>query len=765
VDFLSFREFLETIHVPEGQAMTYPRFEEWFARHRTSCPIKDSHRLFEEFGGVIVGSRTDAPYLSREEYAELGIRQSIFLPEERDAVYSLFERYIRMMTDEKLWDLNFAAFESLPRCQPRYDYAVVDEVQDITIVQLHLILSALHQRHHFVLCGDSNQIVHPNFFSWAKVKSFFYTDKAGQRGRDIMRILDANYRNSPQVTELANRLLLLKNARFGSIDRESNYLVRCCCPRDGTVELLDDSADGKRDLNTKTRRSARFAVLVMRSEDKAEARRFFDTPLVFSVQEAKGLEYDDILVYNMVSSNRDRFAEVAKDVEADELDATDLRYARSRDKTDKSLEAYKFYVNSLYVAITRAVRNLYIIEADRGHRILRLLGLTEVRRRSSAAKTESSREEWAREAKRLDQQGKKEQADAIRRSVLETQPVPWNVVTHATLPELQSEALNPDHFNKKAKDLLFDYAVTYGMPAFHGKLCELKYKRSREPEKYVTQVFDTYARDCRGKRFDVLFQKIERYGVDFRDPMNRTPLMMAAAAGNIPLVEELIQRGADTELRDNWGRTALQITLFQASDAPEYASAYLGRLYELLAPPSIRIRVYDRLVKTDRNQVEFLLLNVLLALLQNLVTSRSYWRPVGVRSADILDLLKHLPDRAVPPHRKKRPYISSALARNECQREGAGNREFLLRTGWGSYVLNPLTYVQVDDEWVSVYDLVALSEFAAQSESPRVKQFASYVSNVRPAVERVLTGKARPGANKAPADGRSASRRGRRTSS
>ena len=39
---------------------------------------------------------------------------------------------------------------------------------------------------------------------------------------------------------------------------------------------------------------------------------------------------------------------------------------RARDKTDKSLEVYKFYVNALYVALTRAVRNVYLIESDTG---------------------------------------------------------------------------------------------------------------------------------------------------------------------------------------------------------------------------------------------------------------------------------------------------------------------------------------------------------------------------------------------------------------
>ena len=54
VDFLSFREYLETIEVPEGREVTRSDFEGWFSRHRVGGNgIKDAHKLFEEFRGVL----------------------------------------------------------------------------------------------------------------------------------------------------------------------------------------------------------------------------------------------------------------------------------------------------------------------------------------------------------------------------------------------------------------------------------------------------------------------------------------------------------------------------------------------------------------------------------------------------------------------------------------------------------------------------------------------------------------------------------------
>ena len=126
---------------------------------------------------------------------------------------------------------------------------------------------------------------------------FFEHEELAPRQR--IEVLRANYRNAVEVTDLANRLLRLKLARFGSIDRESHYLVEALPANRGSVELLSDRDGAARELDAKTHRSVRFAVIVLREEDKPQAAARFRTPLLFSVQEAKGLEYDNIILYNL----------------------------------------------------------------------------------------------------------------------------------------------------------------------------------------------------------------------------------------------------------------------------------------------------------------------------------------------------------------------------------------------------------------------------------------------------------------------------------
>jgi len=224
-----------------------------------------------------------------------------------------------------------------------YDFAVIDEVQDLTRAQLALILACLKHPDAFLLCGDTHQIVHPNFFSWAAVRALFWEGRdASPDTTQPVALLRANFRNTQAVTQLGNRLLKIKHARFGSVDRESSFLIECATREIGTVQLLDATSATLREIDARTRTSARHAVIVLRDEDKPAAKAQFHTPLVFSVHEAKGLEYPHVVLFDLVSSQRAAFAEIAEGISERGLNQDDLSFRRARDKADKSLELYKF---------------------------------------------------------------------------------------------------------------------------------------------------------------------------------------------------------------------------------------------------------------------------------------------------------------------------------------------------------------------------------------------------------------------------------------
>jgi len=737
-EFLSYRELVETLRVPGGREVTFTAFAAWFERHRQSARIAlgdlDAHALFEEFRGVIAAG-VQGP-LDLPSYLALGPRQSLLEAPARVAAHGLFQRYRQWLGETKLYDLNLVAFEWRALAQPVYDFVVIDEVQDLTIVQLALVLACLKAPGQFLLCGDSNQIVHPNFFSWAAVRTLFWHGLAGEAAqRQTLSVLQANFRNTRSVTELANTLLKIKQARFGSIDRESNFLVQSTSQTVGTVSLLPAKESVLRELDTRTRASVQHAVVVLRDEDKAAAREYLHTPLVFSVHEAKGLEYPHVILYTLVSGQRAAYAQVCEGVLPTDLQVDELNYNRARDKGDKSLELYKFYVNALYVAMTRAVDSLTLVESDTTHPLLELLGLKVAT--ANAAQTTpvqtSSREEWAKEARKLELQGKQEQARAIREAFLQVKTVPWAPWSQAQMQELVPRALDRSQPSNRPRQSLMDYALWHGQQTWVEKLAQqaqfqpactlvpgdtygeaklrtefsgfkdkngydfsLEYERLEQlGYRAAMSLRQRHLQPYTAHNFKDLLRQCDQYGIDHHTVTGGTPLMLAARAGNLPLIDALLQRGADLQATDEFGHTAWMAALSRAMDEPDFAHQKIAALFERIAPAVIDVQTDGKLVRLEHHQGEYWLLGLMLAGFKTLRTRcvarihHPYKYEPGFFAEALQNSLESLPEHLWKAQRRKRSYVNAVLARAEVDSAYQPARKLWLRTQNGHYLPNP----------------------------------------------------------------------------
>lgn len=698
VEFLSLHNYLSSWEKPRGKEVGFPQFNNWFFRYAQAVKINEPYRVFEEFKGVITGSPIHTAYLTKEEYLELGVKQSIFSTAERERLYPLFLKYLDWLNENNLYDSNVLCFQYLEKIKPRYDYIVVDEVQDITNIQLKCILQSLKHKNHFILTGDSNQIVHPNFFSWGKVKSYFY--ESGDVNNPL-KILQTNYRNSLQVVELGNKLLKIKNTRFGSIDKESNYLIGTVSKNEGEALLYPDEEKRKKELNRRTQNSTRYAVIVPANEMKNEARRFFKTPLIFSVQEAKGLEYENVILLNFISGHQAEFREIIKGVSTTDLIKEELAYNRAADKQDKDAEVYKFYINSLYVAITRAIKNIYIFEKQANHPALQLLQMKENKSDIKVAEAKSTLEEWLAEAQRLEDQGKIEQAEQIRAKYLG-----YEYLSPEQLETIKQAALDPGKKEKEVKKerkQLFQYAHAHQRYDWIEQLAQLQFQRAIALMKEVKQDRKEYSKSIRLGRKPEALRVIKKYGADFRaDDNGATGLMLALYHGQDELISELLKLRVSVLLKDksdqigaNYLLSGILQNIIQRK--PQTATLpTLVRFWRLINPNSLTYETFNRQFQANSHSMVYFLI-MLMRCLDEIHPKKAIYQkgtPDEKTTAffnmdDMVSYAALMPDEILPPYRKKRQYINSVLSSNEINRAGFPNCKMTFtRIQRGTYVLN-----------------------------------------------------------------------------
>ncbi|KAJ7222624.1 hypothetical protein GGX14DRAFT_558715 [Mycena pura] len=381
--------------VQKATRLTYERFLQHYWPHFSQTLTKglDSAMIYSEFMGVIMGSEETlsgaSSYLNRDTYLNLSDRAQSTFADQRERIYTLFESYVsqkRSLEDIDAADRTHAILRYLDqRGVPgkKIDYLYVDETQDNLLIDTLLLRSICHNGNGLFWAGDTAQTISVgSSFRFNELKAFLFRIEerrlATKTGANLYHQpvlqpqtfqLTVNYRSHAGIVNCAHTVIEL-------ITKFWPYAIDVLDRERGTVDGLRpvfftgfDSGNVEYEQFLFGDREGSYIefgaqqCILVRDEAAREKLReqVGDIGLIMTLYESKGLEFNDVLLYNFFEDST-----VSEAQWRVVLNAVDTgRRKASAPVFDKVRHAgvcvdLKF----LYVAITRARNNVWIADTS-----------------------------------------------------------------------------------------------------------------------------------------------------------------------------------------------------------------------------------------------------------------------------------------------------------------------------------------------------------------------------------------------------------------
>lgn len=414
-DFHSIKDFYgKHLAIKENEIVTYYTFVNWFKKERYKFKgLKgiDELAVWTEIRGIIKGylglEYSEVRFLSHhgkrrilslDQYINLPKGYSNFSEREKEAIYQVALHYQNWLNEKNLFDENDLAVEIIKKVQAKeieqYSYLIVDEIQDLSETQLYMVSQLVKDKRNILFGGDVHQTINPTFFNFGRIKNLYYT--SGLEVKDFR--LTKNYRNTKEITELANILANYRQTLIG----KTSYDYKVEAVRSGKEPILLEPSESNLDYILTRIKDKHYAAFIVADEEEKDAliKKYDEAKgRIFTIYEIKGLEYETVFCYNLISKFQEAWRQIVNGK------------AKRKDQ-------YRYYFNLLYVALSRAKDFLCMIENNSKVIPEKLFEAFQYIKEADSKKLQifksSSENEWAKEAKRLETIGNKEKSRVAR---------------------------------------------------------------------------------------------------------------------------------------------------------------------------------------------------------------------------------------------------------------------------------------------------------------------------------------------------------------
>ncbi|XP_045821754.1 uncharacterized protein LOC123914598 [Trifolium pratense] len=380
--------------------VTYERFDSLYWPHFNSQYTKtlDSSRVFTEIVSHIKGGMQSLEpgegKLSRQDYLSLSENRSSSLSKQkREIIYDMYQSYEHMKMDRGEFDLADIVADIHRRLRiNKYEgdemhFVYIDEVQDLTMSQIALFKYVCQNvEEGFVFCGDTAQTVARGIdFRFQDIKSLFYKEfvqesKRGvyNKGKEKLKVsetflLNQNFRTHAGVLKLSQSIIELLFRFFPySIDvlkpetsllyGEAPVVLECESKKNAIVTIFGTTGHKSGEI---VGFGAEQVILVRDDYARKEILEYVGKQaLVLTILECKGLEFQDVLLYNFFGTSplQNRWRVIYDEYmnEQDMLEPAESKSYPSFNDSKHNILCSE--LKQLYVSITRTRQRLWICE-------------------------------------------------------------------------------------------------------------------------------------------------------------------------------------------------------------------------------------------------------------------------------------------------------------------------------------------------------------------------------------------------------------------
>ncbi len=261
--------------------------------------------------------------LSLKEYKKLGDRMAPSYAAHRDTIYDIFvkyqeyqqgQRHIVRLYDE--CDLILSIYNRLKGLKdvPWSIHSLyIDEIQDFTLAELAVLIHCTRDINSVFFTGDTAQTIARGIsFRFEDIQSLFHHIAESNPKVCVPKLhhLTLNFRSHSGILGLAGSIIDVIKEFFNQsiVDCLSNDVSMLSGPTPVIVESCEESdlalllRANKRDVSP-IEFGSHQVILVQSKEARENLPRILKGALVFTIFEAKGLEFDDVLLYNFFSDS------------------------------------------------------------------------------------------------------------------------------------------------------------------------------------------------------------------------------------------------------------------------------------------------------------------------------------------------------------------------------------------------------------------------------------------------------------------------------